>query len=193
MFVWFHIATGNTFNRWFNDFQNNAAAFQLSNLATEITYGSTTINYAFDANGNQVSEGSSRSFEWDFGDRMRGFAEGTSLRAAYLYDVGGNRVKKIVRNQQGDSVVTVYIDGGFEHLYKLSSAAVISEAHNELHVMDGRSRIAVKRVGSGFSGDSSPSMRYNLEDHLGNSSFSVDSSGSLISREEYFPGACPER
>jgi RHS repeat-associated protein len=30
-------------------------------------------------------------------------------------------------------------------------------------------------------------VRYNLEDHLGNSSVSVDSSGSLITREEYFP------
>ena len=103
------------FNRWFNDFQNNAAAFQLSNLATEITYGSTTINYGFDANGNQISEGSSRSFEWDYGDRMRGFSEGTSVQAAYLYDAGGQRVKKIVTKSTGNTVVTVYIDGGFTH------------------------------------------------------------------------------
>jgi RHS repeat-associated protein len=186
--LYHNAGTGNTFHRYFNDWNNvGSAAFGLSNLATEINYGGTTVNYTFDDNGNMLTEGGSRSFEWDYGDRMRGFSEGTSVQAAYLYDGGGNRVKKIVVDGSGNSVVTVYIDGGFEHLYKLSSAAVVSEAHNELHVMDGRSRIAVKRIGSAFSGDASPSVRYNLEDHLGNSSVSVDSSGSLITREEYFP------
>lgn len=186
--LYHYVSISNNFHRYFNDFDSApTAAFASSNLATKIKYGSTTLNYTFDANGNMVSEGASRSFEWDYGDRMRGFAEGSSVQAAYLYDGGGNRVKKIVVDGSGNSVVTVYIDGGFEHLYKLSSAAVISEAHNELHVMDGRSRIAVKRVGTAFSGDSSPAVRYNLEDHLGNSSVTVDSSGSLISREEYFP------
>ncbi len=186
--LYHYVSVSNNFHRYFNDFDSApTAAFASSNLATKIKYGSTTLNYTFDANGNMVSEGASRSFEWDYGDRMRGFAEGSSVQAAYLYDGGGNRVKKIVVDGSGNSVVTVYIDGGFEHLYKLSSAAVISEAHNEVHVMDGRSRIAVKRVGSAFSGDSSPAVRYNLEDHLGNSSVTVDSSGSLISREEYFP------
>jgi PKD repeat protein len=111
--LYHHGGAGNIYHRVFNAGSSNP--FEISNLATSISYVSTTINYAFDANGNQISEGSSRSFEWDFGDRMRGFAEGTSVRAAYLYDAGGQRVKKIVRNQQGDSVVTVYIDGGFTH------------------------------------------------------------------------------
>jgi RHS repeat-associated protein len=139
-----------------------------------------------------VSEGSSRHFEWDYADQMRVYRTqtGTSIPseyAHYLYDAAGNRVKKIVRKQGGDSVVSVYIDGGFEHLYKRSSGGTKSEEHNELQVMDGRSRIASVRVGTAFGLDTSPVMRYNIDDHLGNASFTLDTTGSLTHREEYFP------
>ncbi len=98
-----HQASGNTFHRYLNDYSNNAAAFELSNLATEISYGGTTVSYAFDACGNQVSEGTSRHMGWDYGDRMRTYATqvGTSeptVYAHYLYDAGGNRVKKSCGN-----------------------------------------------------------------------------------------------
>ncbi len=49
--------------------------------------------------------------------------------------------------------------------------------------MDDRSRIAKVTVEYGIA----DVIKYNLEDHLGNSSFTVDDAGSLISREEYFP------
>jgi RHS repeat-associated protein len=185
--------TGNIFNRWFNDYNTApTAAYQTSNFATKVKYGSSTITNSFDSNGNMVSEGSSRHFEWDYADQMRVYRTqtGTSIPseyAHYLYDAGGNRVKKIVWKQGGNSVISVYIDGGFEHLYKRSSGGTKSEEHNELQVMDGRSRIASVRVGTAFSGDTSPVVRYTLEDHLGIASFSLDDTGSLTHREEYFP------
>jgi RHS repeat-associated protein len=184
--------TGNTFNRWFNDYDVSTTTYHTSNLADKVKYGSTTITNSFDANGNMVSEGSSRHFEWDFADQMRVYRTqtGTSIPseyAHYLYDAGGNRVKKIVWKQDGSSVVSVYVDGGFEHLYKRSSGGTKSEEHNELQVMDGRSRIASVRVGTAFSGDVSPTLRYNLEDHLGNASFTLDYLGSLTHRAEFFP------
>jgi hypothetical protein len=82
-------------------------------------------------------------------------------------DYGGNRVKDIVVDGAGNSVVTVYIDGGFEHLYKLSSSSVVSEAQNELHVIplredtvDGRSRVARVKVEVGIADE----VKYNLEE-----------------------------
>jgi RHS repeat-associated protein len=54
--------------------------------------------------------------------------------------------------------------------------------------MDGRSRVArVKVFGATWSGSQWDAKVYNLEDHLGNSTFSVDANSSLIYREEYFP------
>jgi hypothetical protein len=86
--------TGNQFHRVFNS--ASSIPFELSNLATDIEYAGTVVNYTFDDNGNMLTEGAGRSFEWDFADQLRGFSEGTT-NAAYFYDAGGNRVKKVVR------------------------------------------------------------------------------------------------
>jgi RHS repeat-associated protein len=188
--LYHNAGAGNTFHRYFNDFDTApTAAFQTSNLATKIKYGGTTVNYSFDANGNMITEGTGRAFEWDYGDRMRGFGEGTTT-AAYLYDAGGNRVKKVVRKSSSLQEVTVYIDGGFEYLYTIDSSSIVQEM-NEIHVMDGRSRVARVRewyVPTWPVGVSYPeAVLYNLEDHLGNASFSFTVTGTGYSLEEYFP------
>ena len=114
-----HVASGNTFNRDFNAYNSttNPSSYEVGNLAMEIDFGSTTVNYSYGANGNQVAEGSSRHMEWDFGDRMRAYytQAGTSeptVYAHYLYGADGNRVKKVVRKSAGNEEVSVYIDGG---------------------------------------------------------------------------------
>ncbi len=175
-----HGGTGNQFHRVFNSASSNP--FELSNLATDIEYAGTVVNYTFDDNGNMLTEGAGRSFEWDYGDRMRGFVEGTTT-AAYLYDGGGNRVKKVVRKSASLKEVTVYIDGGFEYLYTLDGSNTVLDEWSEIHVMDGRSRVVRVKVKVGDPDE----VRYNLEDHLGNASFTLTEAGSLINREEYFP------
>ncbi len=178
--LYHHGGSGNQFHRVFNSGSSNP--FELSNLATDIEYAGTVVNYTFDANGNMLTEGSGRSFGWDYGDRMRGFAEGTTT-AAYMYDASGNRVKKVVRKSAALKEVTVYIDGGFEYLYTLDGTNTVHDETNEVHVMDGRSRVARVKVESGQPDE----IKYNLEDHLGNASFTMNGDGSLILREEYFP------
>jgi RHS repeat-associated protein len=185
--------TGNTFNRWFNDYDVSTTSYHTSNFATKVKYGSTTITNGFDANGNMVSEGSSRHFEWDFADQMRVYRTqtGTSeptVFAHYLYDAGGVRVKKIVRKSTGNHEVTVYIDGVFEYLYLVNSSSTKTEEKNEIHVMDGRSRIARREVfGASWTGLQTNAVKYVLEDHLGNASFTLTDSGGAYRREEYFP------
>ncbi|MBK9453193.1 MAG: RHS repeat-associated core domain-containing protein [Bacteroidetes bacterium] len=178
--LYHHGGTGNQFHRVFNS--ASSTPFELSNLATDIEYAGTVVNYTFDDNGNMLTEGAGRSFEWDFADQLRGFAEGTTT-AAYYYDAGGNRVKKVVRKSASLKEVTVYIDGGFEYLYTLDGTNTVDDEYNEIHVMDGRSRVARIKVENGIADE----VKYNLEDHLGNASFTLSEAGSLINREEYFP------
>ena len=52
--------------------------------------------------------------------------------------------------------------------------------------MDDSKRIASVRKGSNF-GDTTPEVKYNLDDHLGSSNISVDENGTLVNREEYYP------
>jgi RHS repeat-associated protein len=108
-----------------------------------------------------------------------------SVYAAYLYDAGGQRVKKLVRKQGGQIEVTVYIDGIFEY-HRLVQGGKIQE-NDDLHVMDNQNRLALVRVGAAFPGDTTPPVKYHLSDHLGSSNVVVDSNGGWLNREEFTP------
>jgi RHS repeat-associated protein len=144
----------------------------------------------YDANGNLVREATSRHFEWDHADRLRAYRTqpGTaepSIHAHYLYDAGGQRVKKLVRRQGGRVDITVYVDGLFEHHRVVRSGGI--QENNSLHVMDIQSRIALLRVGAPFPDDAGPALKFHLGDHLGSSSLVIDEAGGWINREEYSP------
>jgi RHS repeat-associated protein len=52
--------------------------------------------------------------------------------------------------------------------------------------MDDSKRITSIRRGYDF-GDSTPAVKYNMDDHLGSSNLSVDTNGTIVNREEYYP------
>ncbi len=163
------------------------------NLLDKVTVGSNDHSYEYDANGNQVLEADNRKFAWDYADRLRGYYNQTgtnepTVAAHYLYDAGGQRLKKITRKPgsvTGIYEVTVYIDGLFEHRYKFDDNGT-SEEQTLLHIMDDQKRIASKRSGDDF-GDTKPPIQYFLDDHLGSSSVVLSETGTELSREEYYP------
>ena len=178
-----HKVVGGSFSRTFT------LAPEGNRLAT-LSLGATTIDYAYDSNGNFVREATSRHFEWDHSDRMRVFRTQTegaepSVHAHYLYDAAGQRVKRLVRKQGGKVEVTVYIDGLFEH-QRIVAAGKVQE-NNTIHVIDDMARIALVRVGTPFPDDATPAVKYHLGDHLSNSNVVVDEAGALINREEHTP------
>jgi RHS repeat-associated protein len=162
------------------------------NRLTHVGDNNPTIpqSHFFDANGNLIQETTSRHCEWDQADRMRVYRIQTdgaepSVHAHYLYDAGGQRVKKLVRKKGGQVEVTVYVDGIFEYHHSVQGNR--TRDNDTLHVMDNQSRIALLRVGSPFPGDVSPAVKYHLGDHLGSSTVVIDATGAWINREEYFP------
>jgi RHS repeat-associated protein len=161
-----------------------------SNRLAHTTLEGLKYDFAYDANGNLVRQATSRHFGWDHADRLRVFRIQTpgaepSMFAHYLYDAAGQRVKKLVRKQGGRLETTVYIDGAFEH-HRVVQGAEIKE-NNTLHVMDGRSRIALLRVGAAFPEDSAPPVQFHLGDHLGSSHVVINQTAQWINREEYTP------
>jgi RHS repeat-associated protein len=160
-----------------------------SNRLATVTVGAKSHAYAYDASGNLIREDASRHFEWDHADRMRvyrtqiGESEPT-VHVHYLYDAGGQRVKKLVR-KSSQVEVTVYVDGVFEHHRVIKARA--TQENNTLHVMDDQSRIMQVRVGKPFADDTTPAVKYHLADHLNSSNVVVDDTGSWVNREEYTP------
>jgi|GEM_PF-5763668 len=180
-----HVATGNTFNRHYHYASGKNLLEQIDdNAAPPNVYSAFTYN----AVGNQTGSNTDRFYQWDAADQLKYFkveASGSiSIEAHYLY-AGGQRIKKFVRDQQGNIEVTVYIDGVYEHRYKKNNSGTITDEQTQLHVMDGRSSIATLRLGDDF-GDTTPALFYNLEDHLGTSTLRLNSSGAEIDREEYY-------
>ncbi|EHQ91153.1 SpvB/TcaC N-terminal domain-containing protein [Desulfosporosinus youngiae] len=168
-----------------------------SNRLISVKNGTNPYTCQYDPNGNLTAENTERHFGWDHSNRLTTFfcqpsgSDIASLKVQYLYDAGGQRVKKIVQKQGGDYEVTVYIDGLFEYR-RLVKGNELKE-NNTLHVMDNLNRIAMVRIGPAFPDDGAPEIvvKYQLGDHLGSSSVVVggkDSSvNGFINREEYYP------
>lgn len=191
-----HDAGGaNIFTRIFNP---DAGAvpddYGSQNLLNELKIGASTHSYTYDANGNQTQASTNRFFRWDYGDQLKAFIDQTGTNeptkfATYIYS-RGQRVKKLYRKKVGGSFeyfVTVYIDGVFEHSYKKDNTHTIdaNRHYNTISVMEGSSRIASLLVGTDTD-DTTPTLKYCLEDHLGSSTVLLDSSGNLVNREECF-------
>jgi len=171
------------------DFRRDMDLEPGSNRLVRIRGGGVPLPIHYDASGNQTGEGESRTFEWDHRDRLRAFfvqatpgrAVSLSLFTHYLYDSAGNRVKKLTRNQQGETFATTYIGPFFEHHRER-----VAE-NNALHVTDGAHRLATIRVGTPFSDDSTPAVKFTHADHLDSCVLTTDAAGQLVSREEYTP------
>jgi RHS repeat-associated protein len=161
-----------------------------NNRLRQLKISNSIYVYAFDANGNMCSETTSRHFEWDHSDQMKAFRTQTegaepSVHAHYLYDAGGQRVKKLVRKQGGQVEVTHYIDGAFEH--QRWGGGAQSGENNHLHVMDDAQRVALVRLGEAHPDDGGPAVQFHLGDHLGSSNVVIDVAGTATNREEFTP------
>ena len=163
------------------------------NRLTHVEDNSSTNaqSHFYDENGNLVQENTSRYFVWDHGDRLRAYYtqagnSAPTLYVQYLYDSGGQRVKKLVHPLNGSYEATVYIDGIFEQ-YRWQETGGEAKQNNHIHLMDNQQRIALLRIGDMPPDDHGPADQYHLCDHLSSSSLILDQSGNWVNREEYFP------
>ncbi len=147
----------------------------------------------YDLNGNMTNEGISRYYQWNHADQLHTFRvqandiSEPSLEARYLYDAGGQRVKKIVWHQGGKVTTTTYIGNAFELHSEGTKANIKKKENSTLHVMDDESRIALIQIGNSFRTQPLPTIQYQLGDHLGNVHVVADENGSSHSQEEHYP------
>jgi RHS repeat-associated protein len=169
---------------------------QTNRLAT-LTVGSDVHTFGYDANGNLDRTNAERHFGWDHADRLVSFRvqptpqSPPSVDARYLYDAGGERVKKWLRGPSpaGDASTT-YIGGCFElHRWSIPGGGAGEASH--VHVLDGDTRIALLRRGAPHPQDGGPAVQYPLGDHLDSAQVVVGGANSagreFVSREEYTP------
>ncbi len=170
-----------------------------SNRLSSTTVGATTEAYSYDTHGNMTSMPHLTLMQWDFKDQL----SATSRQAVnaspppnkvpettyYVYDGGGERVRKVTERQNGSRKAERVYLGGFEIYREFDGGGVDNALKREtLHVMDGKLRIAlVETRTQGNDGSPLQLIRYQFGNHLGSASLELDEVGSVISYEEYFP------
>jgi len=170
-----------------------------SNRLTSTTIGVASEPYAYDAHGNMTVMPHLPVMRWDEHDQLRATARqsvsgGTPEMTYYVYDAGGQRVRKVTERQAVTGAAAtrmkerIYV-GSFETYREFDAGgAVVSLERQTVHVEDDTRRVALVETRT-LGMDPAPAQltRYQLRNHLGSSSIELDASAQIISYEEYFP------
>jgi RHS repeat-associated protein len=170
-----------------------------SNRLSSTSVSGVVEAYTYDANGNTTGMPHLTLMQWDFKDQL----SATSRQAVnnspspsttpettyYVYDAGGQRVRKVTERQNGlRKSDRVYL-GGFEVYREFDAGgSSVSLQRETLHVMDDKRRIAlVDQRTQGDDGSPDELTRYQIGNHLGSTSVELDDNSAVISYEEYYP------
>jgi RHS repeat-associated protein len=186
-------------------FYNEASLIEpgkVSNRLSRTTVGGdnpVTETYTYDAHGNMTSMPHLSLMQWDFRDQLsatsRQVSSATPETTYYVYDSGGQRVRKVTEGQTAAGQTPkrrkerIYL-GGYE-VYRGYDAdgASVSLERETLHVMDDKQRIALveTRTQGSETGVPQQLIRYQFSNHLGSASLELDDQAQMISYEEYYP------
>lgn len=151
--------------------------------------------YAYDAHGNMTKMPHLPQMRWDFEDQLSASSRqvvnsGTPETTYYVYDAGGQRVRKVTETQAGARKNERFYLGGFE-IYREYRNGAVNLTRETLHVMDDKQRIAPVETKTLENGNPIntpvPAQRYQFGNHLGSASLELDEAGGLVSYEEYSP------
>jgi RHS repeat-associated protein len=153
--------------------------------------------YTYDAHGNMTSMSHLPTMEWDFKDQLRATQRqvvkdgGLGEKNYYMYDGGGQRVRKVTETQNGARKDERIYLGGFEVYRKYNgNGQTVTLERETLHIMDDKQRVALIETRTRLQGaDPAPRqlVRYQLANHLGSAALELDDQAQVISYEEYHP------
>ena len=176
---------------------------QRNNRLTSTAVGGITEIYSasgdgYDSHGNMLRMPQLQEMRWDFKDQLQMTSrqavddldeEGTERhgeRTWYVYDVSGQRIRKVTELPGGAiRDERIYI-GGVEIYRKHGANPLVRET---LHVMDGAQRIAMveTRTEGNEIGVPEQLTRFQFGNHLGSACLELDHQGLIVSYEEYTP------
>jgi len=170
-----------------------------NNRLTKTTFGngaSFPENYSYkDDLGNDVhgcmTALNNMKMTWDFEDQLQQVDLGGGGTAYYVYDAGGQRVRKVIESQNGvRQKERIYI-GNYEAYREYNGNASPNLERETLHIMDDKQRIVLVETQTIDKGNAVnapvPLQCYQLSNHLGSASLELAKDGELVSYEEYHP------
>jgi hypothetical protein len=159
-------------------------------LSSTTVVGFPTEPYAHDAHGNITAMPHLTRMDWDHKDQL----SATSRQAVndapppttvpettyYVYDAGGQRMRKVTERQNGTRKNERIYLGGFEVFREYDGGGnSVSLARESLHVMDDQQRIALVDTRTDTPVPEAL-IRYQLGNHLGSASLELDDQGRIM-------------
>ena len=158
-------------NRTSEQVGNNTTASTVNNVNQIISQsGATNRNLSYDVNGSLISNGGTRTFEWDAANRLVAINyTGTTQRSEFAYD-GLNRCVKLVE-KNGNKIASTrrFVWCGTE----------TCESRNS----NGAVQLQLYPQGQYVNG----ALSYYTRDHLGSIREMIDGSGTVVARYDYDP------
>ena len=147
-------------------------------------------DYTYDVHGNCLTMPHLQALIWDFRDRLKEVTLNMSGdKAYYLYDMNGERVKKVVI-KSGVKEERTYL-GDFEIYRKDDSSGTWDFERETVHVSDDRKRFAlIDTKTREFNAPVNPFasiIRFQFDNHLGSACLELSTTGAIITYEEYHP------
>ncbi len=144
--------------------------------------------YLYDTHGNMLATAHLPQMDWGFKDELRHVNLNGGGESFYVYDAGGQRMRKVVEKNGGTLIEERIYLGGFEIFRKRNGTGTITLERETLHIMDDKQRIAlVETRTQGIDGSPEQLIRYQFSNHLGSASLELDDVAQIISYEEYYP------
>jgi RHS repeat-associated protein len=178
--------------------QIEPAKFSNRLSATSLDGGHTWQRYStggdgYDAHGNMLQIAHLPTIAWDYRDCMSSVDLIGGGDAWYVYDSGGQRLRKVWEKSAALIEERIYL-AGFEIFRRHPGSIGVGTATLEretLHVMDDKQRIALveARTLDTQKVDKAPAqlIRYQFGNHLGSAVLELDDQSQIISYEEYSP------
>ena len=156
-------------------------------LSSTTVDADTSEIYPYDAHGNMLAMSHLSNMNWDFTDQLKRVSLGGGGEVFYLYDSGGQRIRKVLEKNGGALIEERIYLGGFE-IYRKRLNGTLALERETLHVMDDKQRIAlVETRTQGADGSPGQLIRFQFGNHLGSASLELDDQAKIISYEEYYP------
>jgi RHS repeat-associated protein len=161
--------------------------------------GPYTATYSYDADGNMTKMPHLPALVWDEDDRLRSTTRqvvnnGTPVTTFYVYDSGGQRVRKTTDGQAGAGQTAVrqservYL--GVVEIYRefATDGTTVTLERETLHGMDDKRRLFLVETRTAGTDPGLPQLiRYQYSNHLDSARLELDDQAQIISYEEYFP------
>jgi RHS repeat-associated protein len=160
-----------------------------NNRLSRTKVGGTIEAYPYDVHGNMTAMPHLPGMEWNFNDQLRHVNLVGGGNAYYVYDVAGQRVRKVLEKNGGALIEERLYLGGCEIFRRRDGEGAVTLERETLHIMDDRQRLALVETRTQGTEPGVPAqlVRYQFGNHLGSASLELDDQAQIISYEEYYP------